>query len=77
MRRLTFNLNDWAFALHDCYLYETYDMIDDVVQRYKDFLSNARPEIQEASKNYLMRHFLIENDETIKSYVTACHKQLS
>lgn len=75
MKRLTFNLNTFIVDLHNCYAEETYDMIDDVVQRYKDFLSRAKPEIQKKSKEYLMKHDLVKGDEIIRSYVVACHKK--
>lgn len=74
MKRVTFNLNAFIIDLHNCYAEQTYDMIDDVVQRYKDFLSRTSPKIREASKEYLMRHYLVREDEVIKSYVVACHK---
>lgn len=63
--------------LHNCYFHETYDLIDDVVQRYKDFLSRTRPEIAEKSKEYLMKHWVVESDNTgiMESYIVACHKK--
>lgn len=74
MKRITFNLNTFIIDLHNCYAEETYDMIDDVVQRYKDFLSHASPEIVEASRKYLMGHELVKEDKIIESYIVACHK---
>ena len=74
MKRITFNLNNFITDLHNCYAEETYDMIDDVVQRYKDFLSRSSPKIAEASRKYLMEHYLVQEDEIIESYIVACHK---
>lgn len=74
MKRITFNLNTFIEDLSNCYVHESYGMIDDVVQRYKDFLSHARPEIKTKSKEYLMGHYLVKGNDTIKSYVVACHK---
>lgn len=76
-KRLTFNLNDFIIELQECYLHETYDKIDDVVQRYKDFLGHAKPEIAEKSRSYLMNHWIVKGDETrtFESYISACHKK--
>ena len=74
MKRITFNLNTFITDLHNCYAHETYDLIDDVVQKYKDFLRHASEGIQVDSKAYLMGHWLVKDDEVIKSYITACHK---
>ena len=76
-KRVTFNLNNFIMDLYNCYIHETYDLIDDVVQRYKDFLSHTKPEIAEKSRVYLMKHWVVMNDETgtLASYIVACHKK--
>lgn len=75
MKRITFNLNNFITDLHNCHAHETYDLIDDVVQKYKDFLRHASPTIQDSSKAYLLKHWLVKESEIMKSYIIACHKK--
>lgn len=74
MRRVTFNLNMFVTDLHNCYEHEKYDLIDDVVQTYKDFIRRADDDIIDKSKEYLMNHELVKEGDIIKSYIIACHK---
>ena len=72
-RRITFNIDSFIREL-DADLIDRQDMIDDTVQKYKDFLGHASEKIREASKNYVNSHMLVVNNQQLKSFTDACHK---
>lgn len=72
-RRITFNINNFLKELQED-LIDRHDMIDDTVQKYKDFLGHSSEKIREDSKNYVNKHPLVLEDQVIKSFIDACHK---
>lgn len=75
MKRLTFNLNKFISDLDACIETERYDLIHDTVQTYKDFLEHCSSDrIKNQSKSYVENHYLVTDNEEVRSYITACHK---
>ena len=73
-RRVTFNLNNFLEELHPCFYMDRPDLIDDTVQKYKDFLLNTNKRIREVSKKHVENHVLYTDNKQVKSYIDACHR---
>ena len=73
IRRKVFDLNDFLYDLNYS-LEDEPNMIDDVVQRYKDFLSHTREPLLSNVKKYVDNHSLVTHNERVKSFVSACHR---
>lgn len=73
-RRVLFDINGFLNDLDSCFFNERFDLIDDTVQRYKDFLRESTESIQEQTKKYIMTQHLVIDNEDIRSYVEACHR---
>lgn len=72
-RRVTFNINGFLQDL-TAVLDDRPDLVDDVVQRYKDFLGRTSEPIRTSTKQYIDGHILVVGNEDIKSYLDACHR---
>ena len=71
-RRKVFDLSNFIYRL-DTTLESNTEMIDDVVQEYKDFLSHSSEEIKNQAFNYVMKHHLVLENQRLKSFIVACH----
>jgi hypothetical protein len=72
-RRKIFDLDNFLHELSYAVEDDT-DSIDDVAQTYKDFLSHTSKELTSCVKRYVNSHFLVTDNERVKSFITACHK---
>ena len=73
-RRVTFNLNKFLEELHSCFYMDRPDLIDDTVQKYKDFLTRANERIRKVSIKYVENHVLYVDNQQVNSYIKACHR---
>lgn len=71
-RRTTFNLNDFLGDLRYA-LTERTDLIDDEVQRYKDFLGRTKEPLKSKVIKYVNNHTLVTDNKELRSYIVACH----
>lgn len=71
-RRVTFNLNGFLEELQLAVI-DRPDLIDDTVERYKNFLSRTTENIRNISKDYINKHTLVAGNEEVKSYIDYCH----
>lgn len=72
-RRKLFDLNNFLYRL-DTALESDTDMIDDVVQEYKDFLSHSSYELKTKVFGYVCKHHLVLENQRLRSFVMACHR---
>lgn len=72
-KRITFNIADFLRDLERC-LEDDTEMIDDVVQTYKDFLKRAKEPVRKLAKDYTNKHPLVLENEVVASYIKACHR---
>lgn len=72
-RRKVFDLNNFLYDLNYS-LEEQPIMIDDTVQRYKDFLSHTSEPLLSNVKKYVDNHCLVVDNERVKSFILACHR---
>lgn len=71
-RRITFNLDQFITDLEEV-IKDNPDMIDDEVQRYKDFLSRTQEPLLLSIKNYAEKHPLVLENKRLRSFILACH----
>ena len=71
-RRIVFNIADFIETLNET-IQENPDMIDDEVQRYKDFLSRTKEPLLFAVKKYAINHPLVVENKRLRSFILACH----
>jgi hypothetical protein len=48
-------------------------MIDDEVQRYKDFLERTKEPLKSDVKSYSEKHPLVVENKRLRSFIKACH----
>lgn len=75
MRRITFNIADFIENLQEV-LHDNPDMIDDEVQRYKDFLERIKEPLKTDVKAYAERHPLFLENKRLRSFIKACHNPI-
>lgn len=73
VRRKVFDLSGFLYNLNYT-IEDEPEMIDDVVQTYKDFLSHTSEPLLSNVKKYVDNHSLVVNNERVKSFIVACHK---
>jgi hypothetical protein len=67
-RRITFNLKKYAEDLNSCLMKDSPELLEDVVERYDNFLKRADDKIRKSSEQYLMNHELV-----MKEYIFSSH----
>lgn len=72
-RRKVFNLGGFIEDLTFC-VDDRPEMIDDIVQTYKDFLSHTHEPLLTSVKSYVDNHVLVIENEKVRSFIVACHK---
>lgn len=72
MRRITFNIAEYLENLQEV-IVDNPDMIDDEVQRYKEFLERTKEPLKTEVKNYAERHPLTLENKRLRSFILACH----
>ena len=50
------------------------EQIDDIIQRYKDFLSRTKEPLLSSVKSYVERHYLVVANPRIQSFINACYR---
>lgn len=73
-RRITFNINTFLCDLENC-LSDNTEMIDDVVQVYKDFMDRVDEPLKTQVLLYVNKHPLVTGNEELRSYIDACNRQ--
>jgi hypothetical protein len=71
-RRITFNLTDYLENLQEV-IEDNPDMIDDEVQRYRDFLSRTKEPLLFSIKSFTINHPLVLDNKRLKSFILSCH----
>ena len=71
-RRITFNLNQFLQDLNTA-LEDKTGLIDDEVQRYKEFLSRTKEPLLSDVQRYVNNHPLVTGNQRLKSFIMACH----
>jgi len=71
-RRITFSLTEYLENLQEV-IHDNPDMIDDEVQRYKDFLSRTKEPLLLSVKKFTINHPLVLDDTRLKSFILSCH----
>lgn len=72
-RRITFNINSFLCDLENC-LSDNTEMIDDVVQVYKDFMNRVEEPLKIQVLNYVNKHPLVTGNQELRSYIEACNR---
>ena len=72
MRRVTFNMIDFLENLQEV-IEDNPEMIDDEVQRYKDFLKRTPEPLAESIKYYMEKNPLVLENKRLRSFILACH----
>jgi hypothetical protein len=72
-RRITFNLKKYAEDLNSCLMKDSPELLEDVVERYDNFLKRADDKIRKSSEQYLMNHELVKNNKVMKEYIFSSH----
>ena len=73
-RRVVFHINRFIEDLSLCLSEGKTDMIDETVQRYKDFLNEAEEPILSSTKEYVEKHPSVTRNQEVKSYIMPCHE---
>jgi hypothetical protein len=71
-RRITFSLTEYLENLQEV-IEDNPDMIDDEVQRYRDFLSRTKEPLLLSVKNFTINHPLVLDNKRLKSFILSCH----
>lgn len=72
MRRVVFNIAEFIEELQ--WVLEDYpELIDDTVQKYKDFLSRTKEPLLFSIKKYAINHPLVVENKRLRSFILACH----
>ncbi len=74
-RRVLFDITRFLNDLDACFYNERPDLIDETIQRYKDFLLMCPESIRKQTMDFVNKHRLVTEYEDIRSYIEACHKQ--
>lgn len=71
-RRITFNILDFLENLQEV-IEDNPDMIDDEIQRYRDFLNRTKEPLLSSVKNYVEKSPLVIENKRLSSFILACH----
>ena len=72
-RRVVFNLEDFLFRLEGG-IKDSPEDIHDAVEEYKTFLKRLNEPLLNSVKEYVNGHFLVLEDQKVRSYIEYCHK---
>lgn len=74
-RRITFNLNDFLTNLNLA-LENKSELVENEVQKYKDFLSHTKQPLKDSAMDYVNKHNLTTGSQKVRSFIEACHKDI-